>query len=66
MLNSLDICSTRERVESTINPRLRTDLHGSIGWVEGRESDALDTFYNCLIRLISLISVLDSDIMLED
>ena len=43
-MDSLDICSTKEREESKKNPRLRADVHSSIGWEEGRESDGLDIF----------------------
>ena len=57
MLDSLDICSTKEREESKINPRLRADLHGSREWVEGKESDGLDILENCLGRTISMNSV---------
>ena len=47
MLGNLDICSTKKREESKINPRLRADVHGTIGWVEGRGSDGLDSSESC-------------------
>ena len=59
MLGSFDICSTKEREVSKINPRLRAGVHGSIAWVEGRESDGLDIFESWLGRPISMNSVLD-------
>ena len=58
-MDSLDIGSTKEREESKINPRLRANVHGRIGWVEGRESDGLDSFESCLGRPISKNSILD-------
>ena len=43
MLDRLDICFTKEREESKINPGLQADGHSRIGWVERRESDGLDS-----------------------
>ena len=47
MLYSLDICFTKERKESQINPILRAAVCGRIGGIEGRESDGLDSLVSC-------------------
>ena len=58
MLDNLDNCFMKEREGSKINPRLRADVHGSIGWVEGRVNDGLEIFQSCLRRRINMNSVL--------
>ena len=43
MLDRLDICFTKERKESKLNPRIRARVYGRIGYVEGDRMMVLDS-----------------------